>query len=43
MLERYSLFTTSVNRALADLLHQVFGAAAGELTNLINFLVVVSG
>jgi len=41
MLERYSLFTTSVNRALAALPHQVFGAAAGELTNLINFLVVV--
>jgi len=41
LLERYSLFTTLVNRALADLPHHVFSAAAGELTNLINFLVVV--
>ena len=39
-MERYSLITTPVNRALTDLLHHVFGAAAGELTNLINFLVV---
>ena len=40
-MERYSLITTPVNHALADLLHQIFGAAAGELTNLINFFVVV--
>jgi hypothetical protein len=36
-----SFITTLVNRALVDLRHQVFGAVAGELSNLINFLIVV--
>jgi len=34
-------FTTFVNRALADFTHQVFGAVAAELSNLMNCLIVV--
>jgi len=30
-----------VNRALVNLLHQVFGVVAGELDNLINFLITI--
>jgi len=33
--------STSVNRALAYLHHQVLGAATGELSNFINFLIAV--
>jgi len=39
-LERYSLFTTSVKPYTCGFAYQVFGAAAGELTNLINFFLV---
>jgi len=38
--ERY-LFTTLVNRALADLHHQVFGAVVGEFSSLIYFSIAV--
>jgi len=41
LLERYSLFTTSVKPYTCGFAHQVFGAAAGELTNLINFFLVI--
>ena len=41
LLERYSLFTTSVEPYTCGFTHHVFGAAAGELTNLINFLLVI--
>jgi len=41
MLERYSLYTTSVEPYTCGFTHQVFGAAAGELTNLINFFLVI--
>jgi len=40
-LERYSLFTTSVKPYTCGFAHQVFGAAAGELPNLINFFLVI--
>jgi len=41
MSERYSIFTTSVKPYTCGLAHQVFGAVVGELTNLINFFLVI--
>jgi len=41
MLERYSIFTTSVKPYTCGFSHQVFGAVAGKLTNLINFFLVI--
>ena len=40
-MERYSLFTTSAKPYTCGFAHKVFGAAAGELTNLINFFLVI--
>ena len=40
-MERYSLFTTSAEPYTCGFAHQVFGAAAGKLTNLINFFLVI--
>jgi len=37
----FSIFTTSVNRALADLHHQVFGVVVGEFSSLIYFSIEV--
>ena len=41
LLERYSLFTTSVEPCICGFTHQVFGTVARELTNLINFFLVI--
>jgi len=41
MLKRYSIFTTSVKPYSCDFAHHVFGTVAGELTNLINFFLVI--
>jgi len=40
-LERYSLFNTSAELYTCGFAHHVFGTAAGELTNLINFFFVI--